>query len=225
MSKLTLKSIQKEIAGWGWQVLGWVEQPDVVILLGNVGPLWWQVFSESPEFGDGRAHPMDRAAKRLGDGLATRWQCSVTYPSDGPPYPPFLAWARQSGQSHASMLGPMIHQRYGLWHAYRAALIFDGQGAVILPDETPARTEAVRHPCEQCRDKPCLSACPVHAIGQGRYDVPSCVAYLDARPDDCLAQGCAARRACPVGAEYYYSPSQAEFHMRAFFAAQSKKPD
>ncbi len=32
--------------------------------------------------------------------------------------------------------------------------------------------------------------------------------------------GCRARRACPVGREYFYDPEQAAFHMRAFLDAR-----
>ena len=33
---------------------------------------------------------------------------------------------------------------------------------------------------------------------------------------DCLTHNCAARRACPVGAEFRYSDAQSQFHMRNF---------
>lgn len=224
MSSLTVKSIQKEISGWGWFVLGWIEQQSPVVLLGNAGPMWWQVFSASPESSDGQAHPMDRVSKRLGDTLAAKWQCTVVYPSDGPPYPPFLAWAQASGQAYPSKLGPMIHHRFGLWHAYRAALVFDGQGKLKVSDEeSPEGKASEGHPCQSCADQPCLNTCPVNAIGLGRYDIPACLGHLNDQPSDCLAQGCAARRACPVGHDFYYSTDQAEFHMRAFHTAQSQK--
>ena len=40
-----------------------------------------------------------------------------------PPWP-FLTWARRGGAGHVSPLGLNIHPTYGLWHAYRAALLF-----------------------------------------------------------------------------------------------------
>ncbi len=225
MGSSSRKSIQKAIQGWGWQVLAVAREQWPIVLLGNVGPRWWQVFKSSPEYADGARDPMDRCARRLGETLARALGCSAVYPSDGPPYPPFLAWARQSGQAHASKLGPLIHPKYGLWHAYRAALVFDGPGRFEHSEETDGTLGASQtaNPCESCPSQPCLTACPAHAIGLGRYDIPSCLSHLIESPADCRTLGCAARRACPVGAEFYYGPEQAGFHMQAFFAAQSKK--
>lgn len=231
MTSFSLKSIQKAIDGWGWQVLGLVspnpkQAEPLVILLGNAGPNWWPAFKAMPEFADGAPHPMDRASKRLGHALAQTYDCQVVYPSDGPPYPPFLRWAQASGQAFATPLGPLLHARYGLWHAYRAALLVDDPGRVddLSPPLGAVMARALS-PCEACEARPCLSACPVTAIGEGRYDIPACLGYLEAEPKDCLAQGCAARRACPIGRDFHYPDGQAAFHMGAFQRAQSQKHD
>lgn len=229
MTRISLKSIQKGIEAWGWQVLGVVpshpsEESALVVLLGNAGPQWWRYFMACPEFSDGAPHPMDRAAKRLGGSLAAELACEVVYPSDGPPYAPFLKWAQASGQAFASPLGPLVHAKYGLWHAYRAALLVDDPSRISdLSPPVGALLARALGPCEACADRPCLNACPVAAIGQGRYDIPACLDYLTSAPGDCLAQGCAARRACPVGRDYLYSPEQAHFHMQSFYATQSQK--
>ena len=53
-----------------------------------------------------------------------------------------------------------------------------------------------------------------------RYAVPTCLNHLEVPVgQDCLATGCLARRACPVGAEWRSEPTQAGFHMRAFLRA------
>ena len=71
--------------------------------------------------------------------------------------------------------------------------------------------------CEDCRDRPCLSACPVSAFAPERpYDYAACRQYLEAGEADCLTRACAARRACPIGPEMRYSEQQAAFHIRAF---------
>ena len=52
------------------------------------------------------------------------------------------------------------------------------------------------------------------------YDVPACVAHISTPAgEDCLALSCRARRACPVGRIYTYSPKQSRFHMAAFLRA------
>jgi len=103
-----------------------------------------------------------------------------------------------------------------MWHAYRGALAF--AEAVELPPR-----ESKDNPCDTCVDRPCLNTCPVAAFAPGSYDVPACTAYLDATADnDCLGQGCRARRACPVGREHIYGPDQANLHMSAFLRANRK---
>jgi hypothetical protein len=50
--------------------------------------------------------------------------------------------------------------------------------------------------------------------------VAACVGHLETPAGaECMAEGCRARRACPVGTDYRYEPAQAAFHMRAFLAA------
>ena len=113
-----------------------------------------------------------------------------------------------------SPLGLNIHPTYGLWHAYRAALLFPVAFDLPVP-----RSGA--HPCDSCLAKPCLSACPVHAFSPAGYDVPACAGHLKtSRGEACMSRGCLARHACPVGQGLGYAPAQAEFHMRAFLVAR-----
>lgn len=141
--------------------------------------------------------------------LAAKLDALVVYPFDKPALP-FLRWARRSGAGHVSPLGLNIHAVYGLWHAYRAALLFSRR--IHLP-----ASDAQANPCKSCVDKPCLHACPVSAFNGSAYDVDSCTQHLrSSAGQPCMAGGCLARRACPVGQEYTYHPSQMQFHMRAF---------
>jgi hypothetical protein len=90
----------------------------------------------------------------------------------------------------------------GLWISYR--------GGILLEEEAPAK--ASQRPCDAC-PAPCLSACPVGALGPHGYDVLACHAFLDTGPE-CL-RGCRVRRTCPVGAGRR-DPEQSAFHMKAF---------
>lgn len=185
-----------------------------LLVIGNAGPQMWQVFSGAPERSDGRADPLDRWTERSLGPLAAGLGAAAHYPSDGPPYRPFLRWAQKAEGLRASPLGMLIHPRYGLWHAYRAAFVFQAVLKLPQPDEAPS-------PCETCADKPCLTTCPVSAFQIGRYDVPACVAHIgsaEGRP--CLTQGCLARRVCPIGRDFSYDPPQAAFHMEAFLASR-----
>jgi epoxyqueuosine reductase QueG len=108
----------------------------------------------------------------------------------------------------------LIHPRFGLWHSYRGALAFAAEIA------TPERPE-IASPCSTCAERPCLTTCPVGAFTPAGYDVEACADWLrSAKGGACLAGGCLARRACPVGREFAHTAEQAAFHMRAFLAAR-----
>lgn len=183
-----------------------------VLLVGNAGGALWDVFApHAADFPD----PLDRWTKHHVDEIAEAQGAQAVYPSDGPPYFPFQAWAMRGDTVFTSPLGILIHPAFGLWHAYRAALLF----TEML--ELPQRPDA-ESPCETCEDRPCLSTCPVGAFDGQSYDVPVCVAHIRTTAGgDCMAQGCRARRACPVGTQGY-APGQAAFHMQAFERARPR---
>ena len=117
----------------------------------------------------------------------------------------------------------MIHPRYGLWHAYRGALAFAER--LALSDGGTSGKEVATHPCERCTATPCLTTCPADAVRDGCYDVAACMDFLVTHPDGaCMHEGCAARRACPVGDEYVYDPEQARHHM-SVFVRHAPRPD
>lgn len=188
-----------------------------LVLVGNAGADLWRAFCRASEAGDGRPDPLNRWSARVLDGLAGRWGARALYPFGGPPYLPFVAWAKRAEPVAESPLGVLIHPDYGLWHAYRGALAF----AERL--DLPARAARPR-PCDTCPDQPCLTACPVSAFTDRGYDAGACVDHISTPAGtDCVELGCRARRACPVGRAYAYEPAQARFHMAAFRRAQRRE--
>ena len=186
----------------------------LLMLVGNAGPALWRAFSQAPEAQDGDPHPLNRWTRRVVEEVAAGFEASALYPFEIRPAWPFQRWAQWAEPVFPSPLGLLIHPEFGLWHAYRAALLF-AEPRSLAP---PARAT---HPCEVCAEKPCLTACPVGAFkpaeGGVRYDVPACLNHIEGPAGhDCLEAGCRARRACPVGAEWRSEPAQAGFHMRAF---------
>lgn len=187
-----------------------------VLLIGNAGPAMWRKFSQMRE-ADG-PNALDAWTCRTLDPVAATFGAQAIYPFDGPPYAPFLKWAERAEPVYASPIGMTIHPGYGLWHAYRGVFIFAERV------ELPAPVDVDRaSPCLECADQPCLSTCPVDAFEPNRddvserYDVNACAAHLrNPAGADCMAQGCRARRACPVGRDFRYAPAQAAFHMEAF---------
>lgn len=182
-----------------------------LLLAGNAGPAMWRAFAADMPAGP---DPLDSWCAAALEAIAGRFGATVLLPSDGPPYLPFQRWAMRADDVFRSPLGILIHPEYGLWHGYRGALAFADRRE--LPPQ-PARD----NPCESCAGRPCLSACPVEAYDEEGYDVPACAGHLRSDAgDDCMALGCRARRACPVGQDHAYEPAQAAFHMRAFLAAR-----
>lgn len=187
--------------------------PAVLLLAGNAGPGFWRAFAASPEAGDGRAHPLNRWTRRQVDRIAADAGGMALYPFDSDPPWPFQRWAQRAEPVHPSPIGLLIHPEYGLWHAYRAAILLAEPVALPPRAETPS-------PCDKCAARPCLSACPVNAFTPAGYSVAACLNHLEAPAgEDCMSDGCRARRACPVGVRWRPEPAQAGFHMRAFRAA------
>ena len=92
-----------------------------------------------------------------------------------------------------------VDNRWGSWFAYRA---------VILCATDFAPTPVVDHgsACTDCRDQPCITACPAGAAG-ATFNLPAC-ADERLRPGSACAYGCLARNACPVGSEHRYAEAQ-----------------
>jgi epoxyqueuosine reductase QueG len=182
-----------------------------IVLIGNAGPEMFRRFARERDPG---RDSLDRWTRDVIGGLAAELDARAVYPFDADPPWPFLTWARQAGGGHVSPLGLNIHSIYGLWHAYRAALLFPV--AFDLPTPSPGS-----HPCETCVGRPCLTTCPVQAFDGSRYDVSACAGHIATHDGQaCMTGGCQARHACPVGRGLAYDPSQAAFHMKAFLAAR-----
>jgi hypothetical protein len=185
-----------------------------IVLAGMVGREGWDAFAASPEASDGLDDPLDRWSRRLIESLARELGGKALFPFGGPPFLPFQQWAQRAEPVHSSPIGLLIHPYYGLWHSYRGALGLSEALAVPEPAIVPS-------PCESCTGRWCLKSCPVGAFSNTGYDVAACAGHLrSAAGGDCMAEGCRARRACPVGAERAYGREEASFLMRAFLRGQ-----
>ena len=179
-----------------------------VILLGNIGGSIWPAFSEWMRRKRDIADPLDAWSVEIIRPVAETVGGTAWFPSEKP-WQPFQQWAMRAEGLKPSPLGILIHPDHGLWHGYRGAIgfldVIDHPAVDIRP-----------HPCDHCPDKPCLDTCPAGAIAPDRFDVPACRTYLGgAGEGNCMRDGCLARNACPVGAEYRYPSEQLRFHMAA----------
>ncbi|TWB61745.1 ferredoxin [Rhizobium sp. ERR 922] len=183
-----------------------------VILLGNIGGSIWPAFSKWLDMPVNRTrkNPLDDWSKAIIRPVASRLGATAYFPSDTP-WQPFQRWAMQAEGLKTSPLGILIHPNYGLWHGYRGALGFaDALEGMEVSPFSP-------HPCDLCVEKPCLAACPVGAIAAAGFDLSGCRSHLRTPQGQvgCMAGGCLARNACPVGANYRYPAEQLAFHMAA----------
>ena len=190
-----------------------ISDPDLdarhVVMIGNAGPDMWRIFASEQERNDGEPHSLNRWTRRVLSSVADNLELEILFPFDGPPYYPFQRWMISTHQAFQSPIGLLIHNDFGLWFALR--------GALLVREHLPVHASTTVSPCTDCEAKPCLSTCPVDAFSPGGYDVPSCKAHLTTKDGtDCMDLGCEARRACPIGKSFHYSPDQARLHMEAF---------
>ncbi|MEM6549881.1 MAG: ferredoxin [Pseudomonadota bacterium] len=182
-------------------------------LIGADGVRMWPVFHAAPEPWDGQPHPLDRWSKKVLSAVAEPLGATALFPFGGPPWHPFLRWAERAEGARASPIGPSVTATRGLWASWRGALALQQRIALPAPD--------LSDPCATCA-APCVSSCPVGALGTGPYDVPRCTAHV-LGPDgsDCRGGGCLARRACPAGQDATPPYPQRQFHMAAFLTANA----
>ncbi|NQU58337.1 MAG: hypothetical protein HQ513_13955 [Rhodospirillales bacterium] len=227
---ITLRSIDEALSPTGLLTLGAFlpdpsdgvpgsNDPCSLVLVGNAGPEMWQIFSKSG-IDENDPAPLDNWSRQvlgeLSGVLSNRYGVPVQalFPFDGPPYHPFQRWALRSRSVHPSPIGPMIHDTYGLWHAYRGAFVIASKIEMAAIQPGP-------NPCQSCAEKPCLTTCPVGAFSEAGYDVPACLDFLEkAAGGTCLSASCLARRACPLGRDYIYEAPHARFHMEKFLESQ-----
>ena len=155
------------------------------------------------------ANPLDTWSRQVIGAVAEKFGVRAVSPSDRP-YLPFQQWAMRAEGLKPSPLGILMHPRYGLWHAYRGALLFEHEIAL------PQAHEAI-HLCDACADKPCLKSCPVDAYSAQGFAHETCLAHVrGTKGGPCRTGGCLDRNACPYGTEYRYPPEVQAFHMASF---------
>jgi len=188
-----------------------------VLLVGHAGPPIWPHFRQwcAAQPAD-LADPLDGWSRIVIGEVAASFGARAVSPSDRP-YLPFQDWARRSEGLRPSPLGILMHPEYGLWHAYRGALLFEDEAAAVEIVAASNRTSPPAHLCDACAAKPCLAACPVWAHSAAGFDHRACLSHVrsDAgRP--CMTAGCFDRNACPVGTAYRYPAGMQAFLMNAF---------
>ncbi|MDX8451298.1 hypothetical protein RFM98_00855 [Mesorhizobium sp. VK9D] len=183
-----------------------------VLLVGQAGAAPWPHFKRWLE-GQPQpiADPLDTWSRQVMNAVADKFGARAVSPSDRP-YRPFQQWAMRAEGLKPSPLGILMHPKYGLWHAYRGALLFEQE--IAIPE-----ADAAIHLCDACIEKPCLKSCPVGAYSVDGFAHQACLAHVRGpRGAPCRNGGCLDRNGCPYGAEYRYPADVQAFHMAAFAA-------
>ncbi len=183
-----------------------------VLLVGQAGAASWPHFldwrkTQPPDMAD----PLNTWSRLVIGAIAEDFGARAVSPSDRP-YLPFQQWAMRAEGLRPSPLGILMHPEFGLWHAYRGALLFEHEMAF------EAAPKPI-HLCDACVGKPCMKSCPVDAYSGAGFAYERCLAHVrGAQGGTCRSQGCLDRNACPYGVEYRYPASVQAFYMAAFSA-------
>lgn len=169
-----------------------------LILLGHAGRRLWDCVQAAGIAGE---HPIDdycrqTVARFFAEHLPGQ-ACRLPYPGDTPLGLQALGTLAGWHQPSPLMIG--VDAEWGSWFAYRAVIL-------CATDFAPTPVVERRSPCLDCRDQPCLAACPAEATGLPFRLEPCADERL--RPSSACAYGCLARNACPVGAEHRYAEGQ-----------------
>jgi epoxyqueuosine reductase len=176
-----------------------------IVLIGHGGKSLWgrlQINAATPDPIDqySQAAAIAFAKETLGEN-----EYRLIYPSDEPIALQQLG--TMAGWHTPSPLGLGIHPHWGLWYAYRAALLTNATLPVMV-EPTPKR------PCDRCLEKPCLSSCPAGALSEARQiSMDQCAAYRLSDTTSC-GDRCLARMSCAVSNEHRYTLEQIQYHYR-----------
>jgi epoxyqueuosine reductase len=176
-----------------------------IVLMGHGGRALW----EKLHIDGSTPNPIDQHSKAAALAFAKEVlgesEFHLIYPGDTPIALQQLGTI--AGWHTPSPLGLGINPRWGLWYAYRAALLTNAELPVIveLPPERP---------CDRCLEKPCLSSCPAGALANDRQiGIDQCASYRLSDNSSCNDR-CLARMSCPVSNEHRYTLEQIQYHYR-----------
>jgi len=176
-----------------------------LLLIGHGGRQLWEEIQALDQPTD---HPFDDisialAQQFLHDYLGNP-PAHFLYPQTDIPLP-LQQLGQLAGWHHPSPLGVGINGVYGLWFAYRAAVLTTDVIGPTAPMEE-------RSPCDSCVDRPCVGACPAGAVSSaGNFQAMACFEQRLGEKSVC-ADRCLARLACPYFVEHRYGEGQLGYH-------------
>jgi len=207
-----LEKIEIELNQYSLEILGnfKTNQTDTdlteiktLILIGPSEPRFWKLFCTSKEYLDSKADPLDRWSKRIITKISKQINAEAFFPF-GEKIWPFVSWATRCQGINTSPVKLLVHHKKGLFLSFRGALGVKE----TLKDKRKIDV------CDNC-SKPCLTACPVNALGKNGYDVNKCKTHVVSDFGEKCQSGCLVRTSCPIGSNLRL-PEQSYFHMKSF---------
>jgi epoxyqueuosine reductase QueG len=226
-----LEALRAAAANWGLNLLGVVDAErydarapaphrisDVwpaartAVVIGSAGPAFWDRFiarvrgtgpiAAGPDPLD--AHTVDIVEPLAQMVRAQGHTVRAVYPFYGAAGHSlsFQKLSIEAGFGVDSVLGLVLHPKYGPWVAARAALLTDA----LLPASGPL---SGFDPCGPC-PAPCITACPGSAFPERRWSAPRCLEAKRAL-EACRAS-CSARLHCVYGREHRYAREEMAYH-------------
>jgi hypothetical protein len=177
-----------------------------LMIIANGGSHFWREMLTDNIDLEAVADPVDHyvldvISRSFNDDTAFR----VIYP--GNHFVPLASLGKLSGWHHDSPLGLGIHEKFGLWFAYRSMLVTKK----LFTASSQLSVNNTLSSCESCLDKPCVESCPASALAGQHLDIGRCITHRKSEQSTCQAT-CHARLACPVGREYRYGAEQIAYH-------------
>jgi ferredoxin len=180
-----------------------------VILVGHGGRRLWEA-SRDYRLDSNRTHPIDEfSVEQFKSVMAEHHHdviYKILYPNHTPPFHHFnlQSFGEIAGWHNSSPFKVGINSLYGTWFAYRLLVVSESQFKITNPFQ-------LDNPCASCKDKPCITHCPVTAVSVEDYDWRKCFDYRKTERSQC-GDRCLARLACPVAKEHQYSEEQIQYH-------------
>lgn len=192
-------------------ILGGIDNLDVgtdnfsqLIVIGHLGEKLWTHVKQSQYILED--NPVDdfsvQAVRDYFNSYCPDHKYKILYPSEA------VIGLQQlgvhAGWHHASPFSVGINEQWGTWFAYRVVVLTNTNFLSTKTFESDS-------PCIDCKDQPCIAACPANAFDVKELNFNLCIDYRKHKGSKCK-NTCLSRISCPVGREYRYTEEQVNYH-------------
>ena len=193
-----------------------------IVVIANGGGALWLGLRRHAEHNPGwweREHPLDDFTRAIVEKeiepvlRQSGSRYTIVFPfMSGRATLNFIELGKVAGLGGSSILGVVVHPKFGPWIAFRAAILLEE--LIDAPGEAASFA-----PCPACTERSCIAACPTAAVAvPSGWNIPRCLAYRLESAADCMPR-CHARVACVLGPQYRYPEDELAYHQKRALAA------